>query len=357
MQLNRNARTLLSRHIALVLKASGKAGSSGRWPMPVLKTTNEASIHSEPHVAQAFFQRVSALRQSGKTIEAIGKLFPFPSPLARLTMIQRSRAIWKLSLQNQVAMYNDLADILASKYVRAPFCQGGRNILLPPAAERALRRKIRTHGQSISPHLMAQLDGRLWLYSEMIFSRWHNLAHEFHGPYEQGRALLVKAWHDLRGMGGRVFSTFPYTSITGYEFYAGNSIRIDIHNRLTSTRQFAPSMTQSFLQIDGTFVGKKTAERLMHVLDVYLDQGARFLASRTRIELIILNAEMEFFAIKPLADALEQDWRPPAAMKKNIRKQQLDARTKAVLAKLSKYYEQNNRKSLRLQYDPSVRFA
>ena len=43
----------------------------------------------------------------------------------------------------------------------------------------------------IDPALMAKLDGKLWIYTEIIFSRWHNLAHEFHGPYSAGKPTKV----------------------------------------------------------------------------------------------------------------------------------------------------------------------
>lgn len=356
MRLNSNAKLLLKRQVELILSASGKAGSSGRWPMPVLRTTNEASIHSEPLVAEAFWRRIQTLKQEGRSNLDIGKLFPYPSSLARLTMIFRSRAIWKLPQELQVAMYNDLADILASRYLRSPFCEGGENILLSTTDEKTLRSRISKTSLEIPNELIAQLDGRLWLYSEMLFSRWHNLAHEFHGVYQNGPKLLIKEWHDLKGSGWKVFSTFPHRHITCYEFFEKNTVTLDIHNRLKTTRPFVPTISASYVSIDGRFVGPKYVRSLIDILNPFLVRGSRYLASRTVNDLKKMNGVMEFYAIKPIADALHENWLPPRTLGQSIRRKMLTAKAQATVDQLTYYYSRNTKRNIQMQYDPSIAF-
>lgn len=356
MPLNTKARILLQRQVEMMIQASGKAGSSGRWPMPVLKTTHEATIHSEPWVAQALFDGLSSLHRAGLTNRNIGELFPYPSTLARLSMIFRSRSIWKLSPAHQVAAYNDLADIVASKYARLPFCQGGQNILLETAEEKSLRLKIHRQGLKIPRELMAQLDGRLWLYSEMLYSRWHNLAHEFHGVYRNGPKLLIKEWHDLAGPGWMAFASFPYRRVTCYEFFKNNAVSIDIHNRLKTANPFVGTVTSAYVAVNGRFVGPKKVYLIIKTLDRYLIRGSKFLATRKTDQLKTMNAIMEFYTLKPIADALNKDWHPTPEVAKSIQIKVLPVKTRQMLERLTYYYTRNTRRNLKVQYDPSVVF-
>lgn len=359
MRLNQNAKKLVTKQIWVMLNCAGKSGSSGRWPMPVLKSGIDASIHSEPFVAQAFYQRVQQLKKKGHSLKQIANLFDYPSGLARLTMITRSRMIWHLTKKQQIQMFNDLADILSNIYRSNKFCSGGKNILWSgeqkEQEEEELRKPARVK-KTISQKTITKLDGRLWLYSEMIFPRWHNLIHEFHGPYGKREKLLVKEWHDLKGPGWKIFSGFPYDKIICYEFYKNNSVKFDIHNRMITKRPSADTITSAFVKIGDKFVNKKEVLKLLSIIDKYLAKGADYLSKRTKNDLKIMNAVMEFYSIKPLADELNQNWRPPKAVYDSIKRKRFDDKTKKLLKRLRNYHSNVNLKNVRIQYDPTVAF-
>ena len=357
MKLNKNAKQLLEQQVQAMLNSSGKSGSSGRWPMPVLKTTNEASIHSEPFVAQAFYRNIQLLKKNKYSLKRIAQLFSFPSGLARLTMIFRSRMIWSLSSEEQIDMYNVLAGILSNMYKGDRFCHNGHNILWSATQQRKMRARFRKSKNNIPLDLITQLDGRLWLYSEMIFSRWHNLAHEFHGPYNYNQeSLLVKEWHDLGGLLEEVFKNFPYKKITCYEFYKDNTITLDIHNRLVAKKSLARTMTRAFIEINGKFIDARKTKKIIKTLDKYLIKGANYLAKKNKADLKISNALMEFYSIKPLADALGQDWRPPKEVYNSIKRKTLTQKTLIMLKRLQFFYFHVSKKNVQNQYDPSKKF-
>lgn len=359
MKLSQKARKLIASHCLCIWRGMDKGGSSGRWPMPVLKTTIEASIFSEPVIAQKFYERIKKLERKFKSIPSISKLIPYPSPLARLTMIFRSRKIWKLNQEQQIEIANKLAEILYNLYQDKHFCQKGKNILWSKKEKEENFSQLKKLKKYLIPSsVITKLDGRLWLYTEMVYSRWHNLGHEFHGPYtyNKNEKLLVKEWHNLQGPGWLVFKNFPYKKITCYEFYINNPIYIDIHNRLVSSKPLAPTLTRCYVKIDNKLADERGIKRVIETLNKYLLEGQKFLASRNKNQLKKMNAVMEFYSIKPLADALGENWRPPQKLLKNIERGKLNKKAKDVLARLSYYYPRLNPNNIKIQYDPSMKF-
>lgn len=358
MRLSEKAKQLLEKHIQVMLNASGQSGSSGRWPMPVLKTTMDASIYSERFLAKAFYDRVQKLKNKGFTYRKIALLFDFPSTLARLTFLPRTRMIWPMSKEQQIEMYNDLAEILSYTYKTNLYVDEGKNIIANQKTVKEISTKILESGTPISNEMLSELDGRLWMYTEMIFSRWHNLGHEFHGPYfSNGSNLLIKEWHDLTGPGWEVFSNFPYNKITCFEFYNGNEITLDIHNRLNSIKPLSTTLTKSYVVINHKVVSSDEITNVIRTLDEYLSKGAEFLVSRNEGDLKKMNAVMEFYAIKPLADALHEDWHPPKEIDDNINKNHFSQKEESMLNMLRTYYQDVTLENLDFQYNPSRDFG
>ena len=360
MKLNSNAQKLVKGHCDSLYRAMDASGSSGRWPMPVLRTTIDACIFSEPVVAEVFYKHVKKLQKKYKNLSAISKQLEYPSGLARLSMISRSRSLWSLDKNQQIDMYNILGDLLAPLYQQDHFCLKGRNILLDlKKQQKTISRFKKADKFIIDNSTIAQLDGRLWLYTEMIYTRWHNLAHEFHGPYgNKEEKLLIKDWHDLQGPGWAAFKNFPYKKIICYEFYKNNRIFIDMHNRLSSKKPLAQTFTRTYLEIDGKLVSSDQALGLIKILDKYIAQGSVYLARQNKKQLKKINAIMEFYAIKPLADILGENWRPPNKLFKAIDTNKLPKGAKELLAKLTYYYpKMDNMDIINLQFNPSLDFV
>ena len=132
MQLSSRAKLLVKSNCAAILRVQDKGGSSGRWPMPVLKSTNEASIYSEPVLAKTLYNHINYFLSRGYSIKEVADFFPYPSPVARLMMIFRSRVIWDLNRNQYIQLANWLADILFYHFKKDYFCYHGKNILLSP---------------------------------------------------------------------------------------------------------------------------------------------------------------------------------------------------------------------------------
>ncbi len=356
--LNKEAKLMLQAQIKMMLNSIDKTGAAARWPMPILKSTVEASIYSEPIAAKKFYEYILKLKKLGLSFEEIKNVFSYPSPLARMTMIFRSRAIWKLNQKQQLELYNYLGKILSLFYQEDAFCAKGKNILLVKSVVNKLIKKFKKQ-KSLTADLISQIDGRLWMYTETIFSRWHNLGHEFHGPYKisKNNFLIVKEWHDLQGLGQKIFSNFPYKKIICYEFYKNSQVTFDMHNRMSSSRPLINSISKCFVEADGKILSTAQVEKLKNIIDAYLFKGARYLSKMNKNDLKIMNATMEFYVLKPLADYLKIDWQPPVSLIKKINSSKIEKKEGKVLEILKEYYKSLNLKNLKIQFDPTVKFS
>ena len=64
---------------------------------------------------------------------------------------------------------------------------------------------------------------------------------------------------------------------------------------------------------DGKFLTTQKVKQLIKQLDRYLSAGAK-LSGKTGKDLKLINAMMEFYTTKPLADARGVSWHPPRTL-------------------------------------------
>lgn len=355
MKLTASAKLLVKSQCRAVLGAQDPLGSSGRWPMPKLKSTNEASIFSEPFVAEALYKAFLTLEKQGYSAKDVGEFMPWPSVYARLAFIFRSRPVWKLTHSQQVDLMNRLAESLRTKYKSDPYCLGGKNQLLNRIELNVLGKKLKI-SRNLDPKLVSQLDARLWMYTEMLYSRWHNLGHEFHGPYRiKGQSLLIKEWHDLDGF-RNFMGKFSASHIICYEFFSSNTVKLDLHNRLWTGKPFSLTATRCIVEVDGGYATTAQVRKLMAQIDKYLAKGARYLEQLTARDLKVMNAEMEFYAMKELLEKSAQSIFPPRELISKIRHSLLSRQQKKLLEVLSKFYKRITLQNLRVQFNPSAKF-
>ena len=356
MKLGTNAKLLIRAQCGAVLAAQDPLGKSARWPMPVLKSTNDASIFSEPFVAKSLYKAFKILERKGYATKDFGKFMCWPSTYARLAFIFRSRTVWQLTRTQQIELINYLADSLATRYKIDPFCLKGKNILLDQQSLTALKNQLRKK-PNLNPKLVSQLDARLWLYAEMLYSRWHNLGHEFHGPYRVNKEeLLIKEWHDLNGF--RSFmGKLPISRITCYEFYTNNTAKLDLHNRLWTKKPLLQTLNQCLVEVDGKYISSQYLKKLIAQIDNRLSKGANYLGRLTVTKLKIMNAEMEFYAAKELLKEAGLSVSPPKQLISKISNNILSPKQKQLLVVLSGFYKKITPSNLRTQFDPSVKFV
>jgi hypothetical protein len=355
MKLCTNAKLLMRAKCGAVLASQDPLGKSARWPMPVLKSTNDASIFSEPFVAKSLYKAFKILERKGYSTKDFGKFMYWPSTYARLAFIFRSRTVWQLTRTQQIELINYLADSLATRYQFDPFCLKGKNILLDQQSLTALKNQLRKR-PNINPKLVSQLDARLWLYTEMLYSRWHNLGHEFHGPYCINKEeLLIKEWHDLnrfRSFMGRL----PISRITCYESFTNNTVKLDLYNRLWTKKPLMQTIKQCWVEVDGKYISNQRLKKLITQIDNRLHKGVNYLERLTATQLKIMNAEMEFYAAKELLKEAGLALSPPSKLISKIKNNIFSPIEKHVLVVLSKFYKKVTPFNLKIQFDPSVEF-
>ena len=119
----------------------------------------------------------------------------------------------------------------------------------------------------------------------------------------------------------------------------------------------ASTLTRCYVEINGKLVSQKKILKLIETLDNYLAKGARYLASCNKTQLKKMNAVMEFYSIKSLADAFGLNWRPPQKLLNSIESGKLSTKAKELLERLRYYYPRmRNQRYVNIQFNPEVNF-
>ncbi|MDZ4229965.1 MAG: hypothetical protein U1C53_02405, partial [Candidatus Veblenbacteria bacterium] len=82
----------------------------------------------------------------------------------------------------------------------------------------------------------------------------------------------------------------------------------------------------------------------------------RYLEQLTARDLKVMNAEMEFYAMKELLEKSAQSIFPPRELISKIRHSLLSRQQKKLLEVLSKFYKRITLQNLRVQFNPSAKF-
>lgn len=330
-----------------VIKQVNVKGMGARWPMPIVESTFDLSIYADQFLAEAFLKGIEILKRKGFTEKRIAELFHYPSTLARLTMIFRTKDHLGLNQKKQIELASKVAQYLSYLKPEDPFSVRGYNILLSP---KQLAKKIKTcsfidlkkeSSRGEYRQLLSQIDGKLWLYTELIYSRWHNLGHEFHGPYKSGKEnLIIKEWHDLKPNFWSFTKRFPYQKITIFEVYKNVRVKIDMHNRMETNKPLSLYITKFCVKINDKKMVYNIRElkRISSNIDSALKIGTKYISKLKRNDFIVKNAEMEFYAIKPLLKAIGRSSFPPEECYKKIRNEFLTFEERNYLNFLKKFY-------------------
>lgn len=337
-------------------------GGLDKWPMPKY-SINECEIYSSPYLIRYFLDYTKELEKKGYSEKEIAYLFKYPSIIARLAFTLKYKHLLHASYEEQIEATLRMAKYLL-EFNKKVFYTGTnrKNILWSDKYLQQRLKEVSLINLSISPQkkkyykLISQIDGKLLLYTELVHSDFHNLGHEFHGPYDSGKEeLIVKEFHDLKPDYWKFAKSFPYENITIFELYDKGKIKvsIDIHNRIYTSKPIAWHVTKFCLVANGKrMVGLNDLQKISKSLDKILRKGIKEKTSLDKRGVITKLAEKNFYLIKSLAQELGKEWHPPKEVYQKIKKLYLNKKEKAFLQLLSQL--KGDRMAYKLRYDPRV---
>ncbi len=343
---------ILERFIDLIWDVN-RGGAGARWPMPYVTDKFEDSLYCDADVLNRFDYLITALEKNGYTSKEIARLFRYPSIPARLLFLFRSKIFLNKPPSEQVRLAKKVAAYCYLLYYTNHFCQEGNNILY---SQEEVTRRVDLHSfkelDNEVRKLLGQIEGKLWSYTELVFPRWHNLGHEFHGPYGyNGQLLLIKEWHDLDADLWSFSRSFKYNKIVCYHLFRDVKVSLDIHNRFFSEKPFIGNVEKSYIEIDGRIVNDSNALKILNnEIDELIKKGIVEVSKLGKKELLWKNAEVEFYTMKKLSETMGIDWKPPADCYNKITALQLPDEAKKYLETFRKVKQ--DKEMIRRIYDP-----
>ena len=292
------------------------SGPSGRWPMPTFKSSGVVSFYSGPFLIKDFLEKLKRLQQKGFSLKEIGRLYRYPSRLARLIHLFSTRNLWPLSQKEKLEVGYTLAQILATLYKEDLFCQKGKNIIY---SKRELRKildnaKNQFFSKKFLPQLK-QLSGLLWMLAEAFFPRFQNTFFEFSGPYElDGKIVILKEYHDLKPPYLPISFEYKFENLTIIEIYQKNiQFKLDICNRSFGSQKDEKKLKKFSILIENKPVLPSQLPKIIQSFQKTLKKSIKYLNSLdSKEKIIIFNGKAEYFCfIYPLAEKLKESWKPP----------------------------------------------
>ena len=334
--------------------------ASDKWPLPKCHIW-ECDIYSMPFLLRQLFNYFKKAEEKGLTLKDIVKIYRYPTYFARVIFLFGFRPLAGLNRDQELELAHKVAEVLNIFYrgkIRANLYR--KNILWD---NKKLKQEIKKiHFQKINKSAksqfyrktLGQIEGKLYLYTELIYNALPNLGYEVHGPYNLGQQnlLLVREYHDLRPTFWRFSQKFPFERITIYETYKKGKVKvgIDIHGRIFTSKPLCLNVDKFAVTADKKLIKNlKNLTELSQILDNFLNKGRREKASLLKNQIIEKFAWTNFLLLKPLAEKLGEDWRPPKWLLKKIKKLYLTEKEKRYLKLLLSY-----KLGLKERFDPRV---
>ncbi len=174
---------------------------------------------------------------------------------------------------------------------------------------------------------LEKLEAELWLYAEQIYFSNHPLGHEFHGPYEtEEGVLLVKEFYDLRPEIWGFTSKLSFKSAKFFEVYKkGTVMSIDFFGRgVDAVKGYRENLLKVYMQVDDAVVTSAAQlKKYVDDLEKVMENGAKEIESLDQKTMLQKYMEIWYWALKPLKEKLNEDWRPPARQYEKF-KQEID---------------------------------
>jgi len=291
------------------------------WPLH----THRGLLYWGNEWAKDLYSVINELDQKGISNQEVVQLFKHSSRIAqslwRLDSIKQS----DLSKENKLYTVGRLFDYLASYRGDNLFCETGQNpIWSPKEAEKQIEGVSFvdvTQAKDLKL-LVFRLQGMLLAYTELIYWTNHPFGHSFHGPYRTGKGdLLVRSYFDLKPEIWPFTQKLDFSEITFFEIYEEEiELSLGFFERgVRTTKPYREKLKAVAIKIgDRDITTKEELEEHLNNLVKVCEEGSAHINSLDEQAIIAKHAEMWWYVLKPLFQAVSKDWHPPQAVHNNI---------------------------------------
>jgi len=305
------------------LMATSREPYSHIWPAPVANIL-VARWYSHSTFPKQMYSMIRELEGKGYAEKEIANVWGGPSRICLFLFWVDGKATLEMPADDIAQLAVRLIKYIGCYRRGDIYCRDGRNLILSDQdVERVLQefRPVVPAGSGAFEELrtsVARLNTALWLYTELLYFACHSWGHEFHGPYPVGddKTLVVRQYYDLKPAFWGFSSRLRSERLTAFEIYEGAEIAYDMLNRTRSKGSPLACLRDYGLRIgglDGDVVGNLEELRAIenNAIEV-VEEAAQYESTLGKRDLIRKFNEATFHCgIKPLAEALGQDWAVP----------------------------------------------
>lgn len=321
---NKKLDTLLDTIVETILGAKRRkeAAAVSLWPIP----TPQGMLYWGDEWSRKLHRIVSLLdkRRVGK--ERLRVAIKFPSRIVhilwRIDAVKNS----DLTRKEKISVVEKLFDYLAIFRKEDLWCADGRNIIWELEEIQNSKKGLPFFAvkDEAQRKLLSNFEASLFLYTELLYWANHPLGHSFHGPYKDEKGqVLVREYFDLKPEVWDFSKDLSFSQVEIFEVYKeGSEIKLEFFERgIRTTESFKQNLMSFAVKIDG-----KPIEQLGQLSKAFdnlgrvIEEGSKFIQSLDEQQLVEKHAEYWFYALKPMCDLVNEDWRPPQAVRDNIYK-------------------------------------
>jgi len=312
------------------------------WPSPIFHP-----IEGDVYVSKYLFPFIHKLLRKlrgNHSDDQIARMLKYPSRLAELTYLFATIHFCELPASHRIETACSLL-----KYVS--YLRGGMlsrrcaNRILDDETLRSLLDSCRftslenldTREADETRSSIGKANSLLFSYSELLYFCHNRIGYESHGPYSRDSdVVIITDYHDLKPVFWEPIIRSPLDRVSLVRVYSRVDVEFDFVGRA-----YAPGgLTQKLKGYSIVEQKNNTCREIEDLQDLRrrIENGLREAVDRVRkmnrVELMKKYGETFFYAIKPLADACNEEWYPPGAFYADVEQQLLTSQGKELAVRL-----------------------
>lgn len=252
-----------------------------------------------------FYDALKKIQDRGFSDLQLAKVFEAPSQIVQLLWMLDGMKEAGLTRKSRLFIVERLFSLLEI-WRKDIFCQGGKNIIWTSGEVISQCRNVLFLSLDNTPSLIkhvAALEGRLWLYAELINFETHPFIHSFQGPYKRNKKILLyRKYFSLRPRFWAFVKNLKMDYLEIFETYnAETKIKLDFFERgIKSAGSYKDNLVSVALKVDGKDIRNiQEIKELCRNLDEVINNGVRNIQKMGRQEMLIKYAAHWFYALDP----------------------------------------------------------
>lgn len=302
-----------------VAKSLGGESPLFIWPAPY-STPAECEFYLSDDFLNSFYTDIIQLQVKGYELKDIADMLKNPSKIAQTLWPFGHVVNVDEKFKKELIELAFIVIDLLSFYRDDPFNQNGKNTIWSQNQVSTFltsNKMIDFKDSSFEKYrkLISQLEGTLWLYSELLYFSIHEVCKEFHGPYSlpDNRLVLVREYYNLKPEYWNFTKEIPYDKILIFEIYKPNTdITIDFFGRLKSNQPIIKNLDSFSIFVDqNPMVDYEDINRIYTNTVEVTNNGVKVVGNLSRLQIMKKFVESYYYILKPLKDTLDNNWEPP----------------------------------------------